>query len=1314
MSATTNNLSALVAALKSSDQSYIDACLKDPTSIKNGYIAEQGCYLIHNAIFYNQIELVRILVKNEENAKEKIDDKRKCAPLLHAVAHNRIDIVKLLVESNVNIHATNRVGANAVHYSVLLKDSAIMEYFLGNKDKPNIDAQDNNGFTPLHAAALCGKKKILASLLHSGANINAKNKDGMTALHYAAGKGLVEIIRSLLANNAEVSIQSIEKFTAADLAAQNGHMESLKLLLDHQPEAYATLKTGSTLLHNAVKGKTSKEVINFLLEKGMEINQQDSDQRTPLYYANDPLPVSILLEKGAEIDHQDSVQDTPLHFAIDEGAIEKIFLLLENGANYNLKNAEGDTAFDLLHAEDVLEIFERAYKTPLLPKRSNILVNLLKFMLTEELKEQLRKTLNLIKEPERVLLAQSIQENIVDRYLPAIAKLNDYDITTFFLNCSRKTLSRGANGKTVWEVAAEENYLESLRAFLNHPAFKNIKPSFQFYFMSSFMQAGNIEAIRMLLDTGVNLNPFCEKKGLPLLHKAIALEAKNRYEIVKLLLEKNKVGLNVNVYSLHKFTALHSVILCSDGASDVNKSDLFKIFNLLLAHGADIRLANEQGKTALSLIIEGEKLDFIKSLLDKGKTTTEEIIKVSNKTKGLSTSFKDILQRITAIEQEKKNVNRRKIEQLAQKKLTSTDYTYLDCDNKKGVYVIKIGFKKEKRHLFSLYCLLKENNYVKAYIDLKRKNICLQFSWNDDALRYLSIFLELFNTESRNNIDGRIENNYKKITKLFFPQAQEDSLSWELEEFFRKTTAQQFTENTKVAIKYKFDNEEDLKKCTSLLSIAGLQSTSLAKHIIVYCPLSLFLNSESCQQYCDNWRLEIEKAKALENTKNVVTEPLLAKKKKELESTSSQLPPELFPPLVIETYTMSFAPPEILAANQACQKANLYRRKNKKPQPLAEMLLLEEPTLEGPRPGNRGTCKKGTSSHHPAIRKLSEKTSSVKPDSPPLQQNILSSNAPISCSTRQFGFFSGEVKKEITDVHAKPDLILYPPAPEDVTIDFVTRAPKPKTKKLRNTFLAPTRSLTVMSPTERFEAYLTGYLDEYKHGIVNPLHLIRAIYYRIIHALITNLHNEIVPNYDELNRLRNKLVHDFCVRLEWDNGENRKSFLLKLADIFATKSIPGNVIIDEICNSIPGSETQDNKTLMACMNQELKHLKDSFKVFKSLGSKNQFFDGSQQYLVDSCLSSVSIISECVHILNKKNVGFPDLALFLDECRISIRNPAMHRCESTSSANPQDVDSIFNEKEKEACYQLLFGLSELSEFSEQSLKGCQPIAKFARK
>lgn len=153
---------------------------------------------------------------------------------------------------------------------------------------PNlVSAKNNDGWRPLHFAAVAVEKEIAELLISEGANVNVRDNDGFTPLHLAAatpfhvfGVGGSEIVD-------EVLIAKGAKINAKD-------------------------KYGQTPLHLAAR----KDVAELLINKGARINDKNEDGWTPLHEAalkGAKALVQLLITKGAEINVRTTRETTRQH-----------------------------------------------------------------------------------------------------------------------------------------------------------------------------------------------------------------------------------------------------------------------------------------------------------------------------------------------------------------------------------------------------------------------------------------------------------------------------------------------------------------------------------------------------------------------------------------------------------------------------------------------------------------------------------------------------------------------------------------------------------------------------------------------------------------------------------------------------------------------------------------------------------------------------------------------------------------------------------------------------------------------------------------
>lgn len=87
-----------------------------------------------------------------------------------------------------------------------------------------------------------------------------------------------------------------------------------------------------------------------LLEHGADVHRRDESGRTPLHYAAGVggSAVEMLLSAGATVNALAHNGRTPLHIAVDRGSVSAVDALLRAGADAELRDAQRQTARDLL------------------------------------------------------------------------------------------------------------------------------------------------------------------------------------------------------------------------------------------------------------------------------------------------------------------------------------------------------------------------------------------------------------------------------------------------------------------------------------------------------------------------------------------------------------------------------------------------------------------------------------------------------------------------------------------------------------------------------------------------------------------------------------------------------------------------------------------------------------------------------------------------------------------------------------------------------------------------------------------------------
>lgn len=193
------------------------------------------------------------------------------------------------------LHTAVQLGSSVSLVDWILTDDS-------TKDQVDINASDLNGNTPLHLAAMYGKKDI-ALLLLSQPKINDAivNKDGRQPVEVARTTSIAEAMQVERAKYVgKMAITMKRLFAAEDTVALDKLLSEPRAgaLLDlngHDPD------TGSTVLHDYVR-KKNLNMVRFLLDHGADPLRRDSKGQLPSSICKDDAIKKVL--KAAMKDQQ--------------------------------------------------------------------------------------------------------------------------------------------------------------------------------------------------------------------------------------------------------------------------------------------------------------------------------------------------------------------------------------------------------------------------------------------------------------------------------------------------------------------------------------------------------------------------------------------------------------------------------------------------------------------------------------------------------------------------------------------------------------------------------------------------------------------------------------------------------------------------------------------------------------------------------------------------------------------------------------------------------------------------------------------------
>ncbi len=292
---------------------------------------------------FNDFNKAKSLIENGEDIN-CIDEKIGMTPLMLASIFNSKEVAELLIKNGAKLEIPGEYKTQALHYAVEYNSKEIMELLI--KNGANLESEDGGGATPLIWAAMKNNKEVAELLIKSGANLVAKGEFGDTPIHYAAQWNSKEILALLIKNGVDPEIKGENGNTALSYAMQLDNFGSKDVL-----EFLVKIGVNPTPIFDYVIINNNLEIIRFLLiEKGLTINFKSSEASILLKMCldNNELELAnILIKQGVDLEHYNYNREL-LRKSVVLGKNDLLKFLLNKGVNPSDKNEKGD--FPLLFA----------------------------------------------------------------------------------------------------------------------------------------------------------------------------------------------------------------------------------------------------------------------------------------------------------------------------------------------------------------------------------------------------------------------------------------------------------------------------------------------------------------------------------------------------------------------------------------------------------------------------------------------------------------------------------------------------------------------------------------------------------------------------------------------------------------------------------------------------------------------------------------------------------------------------------------------------------------------------------------------------
>lgn len=216
---------------------------------------------------------------------------------------------------------------------------------------PTVNAQEDDGSTPLIIAAGNGDLHCMKILIEAGAELDTQDHYGHTALIEASWKGHTQCVDLLLEKTARKNIQNKSGYTALILAATNGHSSCALALVKENDDPEKNKESANKALRELldqryVNDRPTTEKMKFMegvrclikIAKADPNSVHKKDYRTtttPLFIAaeNNNVPgMEVLIAENANVHFKNEHGVSALLLAIQRVSLECIRLLMKAGA----------------------------------------------------------------------------------------------------------------------------------------------------------------------------------------------------------------------------------------------------------------------------------------------------------------------------------------------------------------------------------------------------------------------------------------------------------------------------------------------------------------------------------------------------------------------------------------------------------------------------------------------------------------------------------------------------------------------------------------------------------------------------------------------------------------------------------------------------------------------------------------------------------------------------------------------------------------------------------------------------------------------
>ncbi|KPU78755.1 uncharacterized protein Dana_GF23761, isoform P [Drosophila ananassae] len=332
-----------LAACLSGDKAEVIQLLDQGADINTANV--DGLTALHQACIDDNLDMVEFLV--ERGADINRQDNEGWTPLHATASCGFMSIARYLVENGADVAAVNSDGDLALDLAIDVQHMAMIHYMEKMVQELNIDVEQarkaeeqamlndakkwlrsdaaevdrphpKTGATALHVAAAKGYTKVLSLLLAGRGNVDRQDNDGWTPLHAAAHWGQRETAEMLVESLADMDIRNYAGHSCIDVADRKivKFMEDLRANKRNKRRPSSQISRISDAIENHVE-KTPTKLVRVEVRTDATKDAASSSSDPAEAVASSPNAVEVDAEndpasgqKGSESDSEEMSDST--------------------------------------------------------------------------------------------------------------------------------------------------------------------------------------------------------------------------------------------------------------------------------------------------------------------------------------------------------------------------------------------------------------------------------------------------------------------------------------------------------------------------------------------------------------------------------------------------------------------------------------------------------------------------------------------------------------------------------------------------------------------------------------------------------------------------------------------------------------------------------------------------------------------------------------------------------------------------------------------------------------------------------------------